>query len=131
MLLIVWTIPRFWTVVPNLIHAKLVHETLHRHLPAWVYFFDSNFYMLSTAEVQSLKALVNCSDFILHMYGLILLVLLAVLEMLICSDGYHSFHALSILTDLMHLAYEAMIVVLLIISPLSVFLARVKKDTCA
>jgi len=88
--------------------------------------------MLSTSvEVQSLKALVNCSDFVLHMYGLILLVLLAVLKMLICNDNYRSFRALSILTDLMHLAYEAMITVLLMISQLSVFLARVKKDTCA
>jgi hypothetical protein len=72
--------------------------------------------------VQSLKALVNYSDFV---------ACLTVLKMLICSDGYHSFHALSILTDLMHLAYEAMITVLLMISPLTVFLARVKKDTCA
>jgi hypothetical protein len=79
-----------------------------------------------SAEVQSLKAPVNCTDFILHMYGLVLLVL-TVLKMLICGYGYRSFHALSILTDLMHLTYEAMVTVLLMISPLSVFLARVKK----
>lgn len=96
-------------------------------LTACVYFFDSDLYMLNvSAEVQGLKAPVNCSDFILHMYGLILLVL-AVLKMLICGYGYRSFHALSILTDLMHLAYEAMVTVVLVISPLSVFLARVKK----